>query len=457
MLLFSYVVVTCAMLCAAVYLVLRMRLFLTTSAMLIGFLLLIYGPAFLSFTLTSGRPYFLYNYLMGVGGLPHPIFHVMEARGLDIGSIVTSMNFSVALMYFGIIAGIELVGRVFSKRAAVTEAAIWEWNKQPLKDDSIASPILLVMMTALALFMFYVSISESHLTTIERFFSIQDNNARSAFRAHFSGSPIYAYRVALSDIAPMFIVWGLLAGVLRRSWKLLAGTGLLFVATSVGKVEMLSKAPPVFFLVQLALAVVLVFSNRASWKFAGLAVLALALAYAATCLTMFFPEGHSPLAAAYARIFETESQSLMENFAVFPSLHPFMWGSNIRPVALLLGKPFEPAFSIVANIWYGTYDVTTPSVFIADAWADFGYAGVLAFSIAAAAICRAIDLAFLAQGKTVLTIAILCAAFMGVFTLTTTALSIALFSGGLLLAPLLAVALSAASRASLRSLETQPD
>ena len=268
-----------------------------------------------------------------------------------------------------------------------------------------------------------------------------------------SRSPMYA-------VAPMFVVWGLLSGVLRRSWVLLTATTLLLVATCIGKVEMLSLAPPVFFLVQLAIAGLLVLSNRASWKLGALAAFALVLVYVATSLIMVFPEGHSPLAVAYGRIFETESQSLMENFAVFPALHPFMWGTNIRPVALLLGKPFEPVFSVVAFIWYGTHDVTSPSVFIADAWAGFGYAGVLAFSIVAGAVCRAIDLMFLVLGKTVVAIAVLCATFMGVFTLTTSALNIALMSGGLLLPAVLALVLSAASRASLYyldSLETLPD
>jgi hypothetical protein len=444
----SYLAATCAMLFAALYLALRLRMFVTTCTMLIGFLLLIYGPAFLSYTLTSGEPYFLFNRLSGIVGAPHPIFAIIAARGPSIDAIVVAMNFSIALMYLGIIAGMEAVNWMAPRRAVAAHAAISDWNAQPLRDDGVHSGLLLATIAALALFMFYVSISESHLTTIEKFFSIKgDNDARNAFRAQFSSSPLYAYRLVLSAIAPMFVAWGALAGLLRRSWPLLLAAGLLFVATMIGKIETLSKAPPVFFLVQLAVAALLVYSNRLSWKLSLLAGVALFLIiYAATRLIMIFPQGDSPLPAVYARIFEAESQSLLENFAVFPALHSFMSGTNLRPIAMLMGQPYEPAFSIVAYTWHGTRDATSPSLFIADAWADFAYVGVLGFSILAGAICRGIDLTVLAGGKTVLAIAVLCATFIGVFTLITTALNIALFTGGLLLAPLLAAMLMAITR-----------
>jgi hypothetical protein len=100
----------------------------------------------------------------------------------------------------------------------------------------------------------------------------------------------------------------------------------------------------------------------------------------------------------------------------------------------------------VAYTWHGNHDVTSPALFIADAWVDFSYAGVIVFSVIAGAICRSIDAVFLVHGKTIVSVAVLGAAFIGVFTLLTTALNAALFSGGLLLAPALAGLLIAATR-----------
>jgi hypothetical protein len=77
--------------------------------------------------------------------------------------------------------------------------------------------------------------------------------------------------------------------------------------------------------------------------------------------------------------------------------------------------------------------------FIADAWADFSYIGVIVSSMIVGAICRCIDAAFLGYGKTVVAISVMATAFTGVFTLLATALSTALASGGLLLGPIFAV------------------
>ena len=122
-----------------------------------------------------------------------------------------------------------------------------------------------------------------------------------------------------------------------------------------------------------------------------------------------------------------------------------MWGANIRPIAMLMGVPYVPSFSLVAYTWYGNADITSPTLFIADAWTDFSYAGVFVYSIIAAAICRSVDIVFLARGKSVVGIAVLGATFWGVLTLITTALNTALLSGGLLLAPIVAAMLVAAT------------
>jgi hypothetical protein len=55
MLFASYATAAAAMIAAALYLFLRSRLYVTTTAMLVGSLLLVYGPASLSFMLSSGE------------------------------------------------------------------------------------------------------------------------------------------------------------------------------------------------------------------------------------------------------------------------------------------------------------------------------------------------------------------------------------------------------------------
>src|SRR5471030_985863 len=102
----SYVAAAAGMLAAALYLFLRLRLFLTTTTMLLGSLLLIYGPAFLSYTLSSGERAFLIHLLSGVAGSPHAVFSTIKAKVPDFDAVIIAMNFSIALMYAGIVAGI---------------------------------------------------------------------------------------------------------------------------------------------------------------------------------------------------------------------------------------------------------------------------------------------------------------------------------------------------------------
>jgi hypothetical protein len=303
------------------------------------------------------------------------------------------------------------------------------------------------VISALAVFMLFVSIREHHIATITNFFSIRDNDARDLFRLRFASSPSYSYRVILSAVAPMFVICGFLAGTLRKSWALVLATFVLFAATLSGKIETLSKAPPALFLIQLMLAALITRTNRISWKLAAFGGLVASLViYAAARLIMIVPGQNSLITTVYARVFEIENESLLENFATFPFMHPYMWGANIRPIAELMGIPYVPSDSIVAYTWLGTHNVTNPSLFIAEAWADFSYGGVIVMSIIAGLICRSIDLVFLANGKSVVAIAVLGATFLGVFTLLTTALNTALLSGGLLLGPIVAATLIAPTR-----------
>src|SRR5262249_29876136 len=158
--------------------------------------------------------------------------------------------------------------------------------------------------------------------------------------------PNYVHRVVLSAIAPMFVIWGLLGGWLKRSWLLLLATAALFLVTMLGKMEELAKGPQAFFFIQLLLAALLTQSNRLSVQIVLLVGIVLTvLIYATTRLIISGDQ--SIFEIAYRRVFEVENETLLQNFAVFPHLHPFMSGANIHPIAMLLGVPYIPSFRTV--------------------------------------------------------------------------------------------------------------
>lgn len=443
MLVVSYAVAALVMGSAAIYLYVRLRLFLTATSMLLGSLLLIYGPAYLSFMLSSGEKSMVIERLSGSVGGKSPIFSIIHAASADFPAIMTAMNFAVALMFVGVIAGIEIVDRLMPTRIAAMQVSVADWNSQPLKDNVGGSRILLAIIIGLTLFMAWVSIKENHIDLIKGFLSIHgDEASRTAYRLNHGGSQNYLYRLMLGAVAPMLIVWGVLSGWVNRSWVLLLAASLLFAAIMVGKSETLSKAPPAFFIIQLIVAGLLVFRNRVTWR-SGLAVLLaiVLILYMVIKLTMLAYDNFGALGFLYYRVFEVPSEALLETFGAFPFRYPHTWGANIRPLAMLMGIDYVPAFTIISLLWHNTKDATSNALFIADAWVDFSYAGVVVFSMIAGAACRLIDAIYLVNGKTVLGIAVMAAAFAGIFSLLISALNTAFFSGGLLLAPLVAGAI----------------
>jgi hypothetical protein len=440
----SYVIAAAAILGATFYVYFRLRLFLTATTMLLGSLLLVYGIEYLIYMLSEGERDFLINRLSGTIGAPYPFFLTIKTTLPDFDTVLISMNLSLALMYGGIIGGIEIVDRIFPSRISVMNMALPDWNAQSMRDPLGGTRILTLAITALILFMLFVSITEHHLSTITGFFSItgQDELARNAYRLNHGGSPNYIYRLMLGTIGPMLVIWGLFAGWLNRSWILVLAAVFLLLTIMIGKLETLSKAPAAFFALQLMFAASLAFTNRLTWRTALAAACAvLLILYPATRLVLTSVQGRAVLEFIYFRVLEVPNQSLLETFAVFPSLHPYMWGANIQALAMLTGQHYEPAYSVVAHTWFGGYDTTENALFIAGAWADFSFVGVIFFSLFAGAICRSIDAAFLVDGKTVVAISVMAAAFSGVFTLLSTALNTALISGGLLVGPVFAVLL----------------
>jgi hypothetical protein len=422
----SYVIAALAIYSAGLYLVYRLKLYITASSMLLGFLLFVYGPAYLAYMLFRR---------------PISVVDLRISNSLNFDDAVVALNLSIAIMFVCVIAGIEFVDRLAPRSAQALQKSISGWNLQPLSGGRSKPWPLLFAILALALFMAWISLKEDHFGIIAGFFAVSGNEAvKTAYRQQFGGSHVYLYNVVVSSIAPMMIVWGAVSAWTQRWWPLLAVTALLAVTTVLGKLETLSKAPLALFLLQLMLVLYLVRRNNINWR--------VALASIIVTLIIFYPiirlaipevDQTEALSFFYYRAFDVSSQALLEYFAAFPERIPHMWGANIRPVAAVWGLQYTPSFDIVSRLWRFSGGSTTTAMFIADAWADFSYFGVIGFSIVGGMICRATDIGLLARGKTVTAVAVLAAAFVGIYNLMISALPTSMLSGGLILPPLLVV------------------
>jgi hypothetical protein len=419
----SYLLAALSMLGAAGYLFYKSRGYISAASMLLSLLLLLYGPAYLFYMICYNQGSVMYRELA-------------KAPYFDDATI--SLNFALSIMYLACVAGIELVDRIAWRSDDRLNRALVSWNANLLKGDRRFAGFLVAVNLALAAFMLWVSIREHHFAIVSGFLDTASSQiAKSEYRLQYAGSNDYAYRFIVSSIAPFFVIWGILVSLVNRFRILLAVSLVLFLLTLFGRLETLSKAPVALLFVQLGLAALLCFGNRAKWQvLAGASIAIIVIFYPLIELTI--PEIARKGAAIeffFWRTLFIPNEVLLEYFNAIPYYLPHTWGANIRPVAFLLNTEFRPAYDDVSLLWRGQPGSTSNSMFIADAWADFSFLGVAAASILAGAVCRLIDVAFVTRGKSAETIAILACSFIGIVHLMIGSIQSAMLSGGLVSVP----------------------
>jgi uncharacterized membrane protein HdeD (DUF308 family) len=115
----SYIIAASSIFGATFYVYFRSHLFLTATTMLLGSLLLIYGAQYIIYMLTEGERTFLLGRLLGEIGATQPVFPNIKITEPDFNAVAISMNLSIALMYAGIIAGIDLSIEYFPGQSAL--------------------------------------------------------------------------------------------------------------------------------------------------------------------------------------------------------------------------------------------------------------------------------------------------------------------------------------------------
>ncbi|MBR1033046.1 hypothetical protein [Bradyrhizobium liaoningense] len=428
MIFYSCIVSALSMLCAAAYLLRKFRGTITASSLLMICLLIFYGPA--SFV------YLLYYSQESV------IYGIMEASPY-FGKSVSCLHISIAIMLGCCVLAIEVCDRAaprLSRKLTGSE----DWSDKPLARDTQALFwLLLGCNVLLAIVMTSVSIYEDHVGIVAGFFRASGSEAKDAYRLAFGGSKIYPYRVLLEAVAPFVLIWGILEFTSRRAYLALLSSAWLFLAIFVGRADTLSKAPVALIILELVAALMLCRHNRLSWRFIAMSgVFALAVFYPLIGLALpeVAREG-TEFSFFFRRSFAILNETLLEFFTAFPHYLSYTFGTNIRPVALLAGQEFRPAYIDVPFLWHSQHGSTSNAMFIADAWAAFSFVGVALASLFVGAICRSIDLVFFSRGKSTMNVAVLAAVLVGVLRLMIDSASTALVSGGLLIVPLFALTL----------------
>lgn len=213
------------------------------------------------------------------------------------------------------------------------------------------------------------------------------------------------------------------------------------------KLAQYNKSGPVFFALQLlfvtAYARSLSFRLHA-WhlKIFGIGLLSI---IAITSLVNSTGSWILTLFSAFERTFMIPNEVIFEYFAVIPERLPHGFGKGISWIAAFIGDNGSDetlgTYWKVGAIVRDAYGSTSNSFFIADAWAEFSWLGVVFFSLAAGWIIRWHDHQVMRWGSSPVALALLVSGYYGAYTLATTALTTALFTGGLVVTPVIAVML----------------
>ena len=135
---------------------------------------------------------------------------------------------------------------------------------------------------------------------------------------------------------------------------------------------------------------------------------------------------------------EAPQETLEDYFAVYPSQVDFLHGLGFRWLHALIGGGDYVGSSLVVATLHESEGSSFNAVFIADSWADFGFAGVAVASLGLGVAARLVDMYAFGLGKTSASVAILASMLFAVIYVASASFSAALLTAGLALVPAVA-------------------
>jgi hypothetical protein len=382
-------------------------------------------------------PLFLLSMLVlyGIGS------YVYFAGADTVPEVRRAVVICLMLMWIGVIGGIELA-RQTSPLATRSATVVRHWKSLPMIHRGVGDQLLGALGLLVALYLVGVLVAYGKVGQLFSFSALYDSALKASFRHEYGAEGGYLYQTLIASIAPFLSFLLLLTGRAARKRSLVAIGILLSVAVLAGKVGTFEKTPWLIYLLQLMITLQ--------------AARSLELGLTRILLSLLVLTGGVILAVEVAlpdlggdifewlgyRFFEVNNEVIYQTFYVYPHYLPHTWGMNIGLVHALFGSgELVSAHHQVAN-FFGAEGATFDAFFIADAWVDFSYGGVLILSILVGWVVKTADLFITNLGKTPLSVALLGSGLYGLFQLLVTSAFTAFLSGGLILIPLLAAASS---------------
>lgn len=258
----------------------------------------------------------------------------------------------------------------------------------------------------------------------------------------------YPYNILLATIFP-FVSFILIAQVQRdinlgiKRSKIKQYAIFLTLLVMLAKLSQYNKSGPIIF----ALQILFVVNYAKKLKF-GIGVwhlkiflMGLIAIVGVTAVVNSDGSWILTLFSAFDRVFMIPNEVIFEYFYSIPEHLEFSYGSGISWISFFTTSSSQEAVATywkVGEIVRGEFGSTSNSFFIADAWSEFSWYGIVAFSIFAGWLIRWYDHQIVRWGTSPVAIALVVSAYNGAYTLGTTALTTAMLTGGLVLTPMFA-------------------
>jgi hypothetical protein len=370
--------------------------------------------------------------LYGVGN----IIYFLGADTLP--EVRDSVTLSMILMWAGLILGIELARASMPALVRRSAQVVRSWKGVQLTDDGHANQLLAALAVLVALFIFGIWFGFGKPGQILSFIALDSGQEKQKFRLELAGQGGYVYQTLIASVAP-FLCFLLLTKAAATGQRYLRAAGVLVCAAIfAGKFGTFHKVPWLVFLLQL----MIVFQVRKRLEFGAGRILLYAVVLIGGVILatiIAIPELDSTGIFGWLgyRFFEVNNEVIYQTFYVYPRYLPHTWGMNIGLVHSLFGSgELTSAHTQVAN-FFGAEGATFDAFFVADAWVDFAYGGVLVMAVLAGYVVKSVDVYITSLGKTPLAVALLGSSMYGLYQLQVTSAFTAFLSGGLIFVPLL--------------------
>lgn len=378
----------------------------------------------------------LLGWMWVVCGPPH-VYYWLAGKLSEVAFF--RMTVSFGLMWIAFIASMEITRLVAPRQFTRGDRVAALWRHMSVAPGYITKARLAAICSIGLVFMLWIAVTEHQIGNVIRFIRLQGQTDDVAiFRGTIGGSRLYLYNLFLAGVAPFLS----LLLLLRPAPRLKAYTLLRYAfigATLLGKIALFTRSSAALFLAELLVVKTLLKDNRITPKRVASGVL-LVLVLVLPAFYHYRNDINAIVSYFFDRISLALYYGMIPYFEYFPDVVPHAMGRNIRVINLLWyhGEEYLPAmlvFAQAAGNYYGSYN----AAFVAEAWADYSYPGVVVMSAVLGVAAALADLTIFSDGvKTREAAAILVCVVYGVLQASGTPAQTAMLSGGFALVPLLA-------------------